>query len=104
MTPALNRLAFSADDSHQARIDALAEARVGDLVFIPGHVMMILGHVDGEPVAIHDTAGMSWLPDPDGELVRLRLNGVVVTPILPMMSNATTPTTDRITNIQRIRP
>lgn len=104
VTPALNRLAFSADDSHQARIDALAEARVGDLVFIPGHVMMILGHVDGEPVAIHDTAGMSWLPDPDGELVRLRLNGVVVTPILPMMSNATTPTTDRITNIQRIRP
>mgnify|MGYP001944135978 FL=1 len=104
VTPALNRLAFSADDGHQARIDALAEARVGDLVFIPGHVMMILGHVDGEPVAIHDTAGMSWLPDPDGELVRLRLNGVVVTPILPMMSNATTPTTDRITNIQRIRP
>lgn len=104
ITPALNRLAFSAEDDHQTRIDALAEARPGDLVFIPGHVVMIIGHVDGEPVAIHDTAGMSWLPDPDGELVRLKLNGVVVTPMLPMMSNATTRTTDRITNIQRIRP
>ncbi|MGY0634288.1 C40 family peptidase [Luteimonas sp. A478] len=104
ITPALNRLAFSAEDDHQARMDALAQARPGDLVFIPGHVMMIIGHVDGEPVAIHDTAGMSWLPDPDGELVRLRLNGVVVTPVLPMMSNASTRTTDRITNIQRIRP
>ena len=104
ITPVLNRLAFSAEDDHDARIAALADAHVGDLVYIPGHVMMVIGHVDGEPFVIHDTSGMSWLPDPDGELVRLGLNGVVVTPVLPMMSNATTPTTDRITSIQRIRP
>ena len=66
--------------------------------------MMVIGHVDGEPVAIHDTSGMSWKPEGADELVRLHLNGVVVTPILPMMSNATTPTVDRITSIQRIRP
>ena len=66
--------------------------------------MMVIGHVDGEPVAIHDTSGMSWKPEGTDDLVRLHLNGVVVTPILPMMSNATTPTVDRITSIQRIRP
>ena len=104
VTPALNRLAFSEADGHDARVAALAEARVGDLIYIPGHVMMMIGHVDGEPFVIHDTAGMSWLPDPDGDLVRLGLSGVVVTPVLPMMANRTTPTTDRITSIQRIRP
>ena len=103
ISPALNRLGFTADDDHQARLRALAEARPGDLIYIPGHVMMVIGHVDGEVFVIHDTAGMSWLPDPEGGLVRLGLNGVVVTPVLPMMSNATTPTVDRITSIQRIR-
>ena len=104
ITPVLNRLPFSAEDSHEARVAALREARPGDLVYIPGHVMMVIGHDNGEPVAIHDTSGMSWLPEGADELVRLHLNGVVVTPILPMMSNATTPTVDRITSIQRIRP
>lgn len=104
VSPALNRLPFDAGDSHAERVQALREARPGDLVYIPGHVMMVIGHVDGEPVAIHDTSGMSWKPEGTDDLVRLHLNGVVVTPILPMMSNATTPTVDRITSIQRIRP
>lgn len=104
VSPALNRLPFDAGDSHDERVQALREARPGDLVYIPGHVMMVIGHVDGEPVAIHDTSGMSWKPEGANDLVRLHLNGVVVTPILPMMSNATTPTVDRITSIQRIRP
>ncbi len=47
---------------------------------------------------------MSWLPDGASELQRLHLNGVVVTPILPMMAGRDTPTVDRITAIQRIRP
>ncbi|MBB1472194.1 MULTISPECIES: SH3 domain-containing protein [unclassified Luteimonas] len=103
VSPALNRLPLTADDSHDRRRKLLREARVGDLVYIPGHVMMMLGHVDGAPYAIHDTSGMTWRRD-DGELRRLHLNGVVVTPILPMLSNADTPTIDRITSIQRIRP
>jgi len=104
VSPALNRLGFGADDDHAGRVQALREARPGDLVYIPGHVMMVIGHVDGEPVAIHDTSGMSFRPEGSDDLVRLHLNGVVVTPILPMMSNADTPTVDRITSIQRIRP
>ncbi|MGY0652493.1 C40 family peptidase [Luteimonas sp. A537] len=104
VSPALNRLPFTAEDNHEARVEALRDARPGDLVYIPGHVMMVIGHVDGAPFVIHDTSGMSWLPEGGTELTRLHLNGVVVTPVLPMMSNATTPTVDRITSIQRIRP
>ena len=104
ISPALDRLGFDENDSWDDRVAALAEARPGDMIYFPGHVMMMLGHVDGEPFVIHDTSGMSWLPDPEGELVRLRLNGVVVTPVLPMMSNRTTPTVNRITSIQRLRP
>lgn len=104
VSPALNRLPFTAEDSHEARVEALRDARPGDLVYIPGHVMMVIGQVDGAPFVIHDTSGMSWLPEGGTGLTRLHLNGVVVTPVLPMMSNATTPTVDRITSIQRIRP
>ena len=104
VSPALNRLPFGETDDHAARLKALRAARTGDLVYIPGHVMMVIGHVDGAPYAIHDTSGMSWLPEGATGLQRLHLNGVVVTPILPMMSDATTPTVDRITSIQRIRP
>ncbi|MGY1529630.1 C40 family peptidase [Luteimonas sp. A649] len=104
VSPALNRLPFAAGDSHESRLHALREARPGDLVYMPGHVMMVIGHVDGEPFVIHDTSGMSWKPEGADELVRLHLNGVVVTPVVPMMSNATTPTIDRLTSIQRIRP
>lgn len=104
VSPALNRLGLGEGDTHADRLQALREARPGDLVYIPGHVMMVIGHVDGEPVAIHDTSGMSFKPEGSDDLVRLHLNGVVVTPILPMMSNADTPTVDRITSIQRIRP
>lgn len=104
VSPALNRLELGPDMDHEARVQALRDARTGDLVYIPGHVMMVLGHVGGDPVAIHDTSGMSWLPDGASELQRLHLNGVVVTPILPMMAGRDTPTVDRITAIQRIRP
>lgn len=100
---ALNRQAFGAEDDHATRLAALARAHVGDLIYFPGHVMMVIGHVDGEPFVIHDTAGMNWLPDPADGMVRLDLNGVVVTPVLPMLSSDGTPVIDRITSIQRIR-
>jgi len=104
VSPALNRLPFDAGEPHASRLRKLRGARPGDLVYMPGHVMMIIGHVDGEPFVIHDTSGMSWKPDGADDLLRLPLNGVVVTPVVPMMSNATTPTIDRLTSIQRIRP
>jgi cell wall-associated NlpC family hydrolase len=104
VSPALNRLPFDKSDPYAQRLQSLREARPGDLVYMPGHVMMMIGHVDGEPFVIHDTSGMSWKPEGSDTLVRLHLNGVVVTPVVPMMTSATTPTIDRLSSIQRIRP
>ena len=76
---------------------------VGDLVYIPGHVMLAIGRIDGEPYVIHDTSGAS-LFDADGHLERLHLNGVSVTPLLPLRVDADTTWVDRITSIVRTRP
>jgi len=102
VSPALNRIEVGADMSRAQRLQLLRQADVGDMVFIPGHVMMVIGHVDGEPWVIHDTAGMS-VRDAGGAVVRLPLNGVVVTPVTPMLSGADGATLDRITSLQRVR-
>lgn len=102
VSPALDRIEVTPDMSHATRLQLLREADVGDMVFIPGHVMMVIGHVDGEPWVIHDTAGMS-VRDTAGDIVRLPLNGVVVTPVTPMLSGADGFTIDRTTSIQRVR-
>lgn len=101
-SPALNRIEVTADMPHAQRLQLLREADIGDMVFIPGHVMMVIGHIDGEPWVIHDTAGMS-VRDGDGAIARLPLNGVVVTPVTPMLSGEDGTTIDRITSIQRVR-
>src|SRR3546814_12894707 len=103
VSPALNRLAFDAGDSRDKRMEAASGLQVGDLVYIPGHVMMVIGHDNGMPYVIHDTNGGSWL-GPDGTLVRGRLTGVSVTPLTPLRFNATQTYVDRMTNIHRIRP
>ena len=103
VSPALNRLAFDAGDNRDKRMDAAAELQVGDLVYIPGHVMMVIGHDNGMPYVIHDTNGGSWL-GADGKLVRGHLNGVSVTPLTPLRFNVSQTYVDRMTNIQRIRP
>lgn len=101
-SPGLDRIAMEGI-GHDRRLELLREADIGDLLYIPGHVMMVLGHANDDVYVIHDTSGMSLLGD-DGQLRRYRLNGVVVTPLLPKMSDATTATVDRITSIQRVRP
>src|SRR3546814_17384691 len=61
VSPALNRLAFDAGDSRAKRMEAASRLQVGDLVYIPGHVMMVIGHAHGMPYVIPDTHGRSWL-------------------------------------------
>ena len=103
VSPALNRLAFDESDGDDRRAPAMRDLQVGDLVYIPGHVMMALGHDNGMPYVIHDTNGGSWL-GADGSLVKGHLNGVSVTPLTPLRFDRTHTYVDRITNIQRIRP
>src|SRR3546814_19813287 len=83
-------------------MEAASGLQVGDLVYIPGHVMMVIGHDNGMPYVIHDTNGGSWI-GPDGTLVRGRLNGGSVTPLITLRFNATQNYSARTTNIQRIR-
>ncbi|MGO4780809.1 hypothetical protein AB4084_35555, partial [Lysobacter sp. 2RAB21] len=59
---------------------------VGDLIYIPGHVMMVVGHEDGWPYVIHDTTGITFR-DRTGDLTRVHLNGVSVTPLVPLLFN-----------------
>jgi cell wall-associated NlpC family hydrolase len=101
-SPALQHTLFGDGDGKQrkAAVDAL---QVGDLIYIPGHVMMMIGRVDGAPYVIHDTNGGAYLGS-DGKLRRMALNGVSVTPLMPMMFNERERYVDRITSIVRIRP
>lgn len=100
-SPALPHTLFSDKDSHEARLKAAMALEVGDLVYIPGHVMLVIGKVDGQPYVIHDVSGMSYRMA-DGSMRRVKLNAVSVTPLLPMMFNDTQTFVDRMTSIVRI--
>ncbi|MET0580400.1 MAG: SH3 domain-containing protein [Pseudoxanthomonas sp.] len=102
-SPALAHTAFEDDDDPAVRKAAVDTLEVGDLIYIPGHVMMMIGRVDGAPYVIHDTNGGSFL-DADGNLRSMHLNAVSVTPLLPLRFNKENTYVDRITSIVRIRP
>ncbi|MDR2871759.1 MAG: SH3 domain-containing protein, partial [Xanthomonadaceae bacterium] len=102
-SPALNRIAFDTPVSHEQRLQTIRALQVGDLVYIPGHVMLVIGHADGMTWVIHDTVGVTYLDD-DGQPQRITLNGVSVTPLEPLRVSATESYIDRITAIQRLRP
>lgn len=102
VSPAFNRITLTEKDSHEARIEILKQLQIGDLVYIPGHVMMVIGHDNGQPYVIHDTTGVSYR-DATGEVVRAHLNAVSVTPLVPLLLDEGQPMIDRIYSIQRIR-
>lgn len=103
VSPALNRIAFSESDSREKRQAVLKTLQVGDLIYIPGHVMMVIGQENGDTYLIHDTTGITYRSR-DGELVRAPLNSVAVTPLQPLLANGEQTFVDRIYSIQRIRP
>jgi cell wall-associated NlpC family hydrolase len=101
VSPALNRVAFSEAPPEIQRA-TLRELEVGDLVFVPGHVMMVIGYDRGIPYVIHDTTGISYRTA-SGSVTRVALNGVSVTPLTPLTLDGE-PLATRINNILRIRP
>jgi len=103
VTPAINRITFTDADDHERRIAVLRNLEVGDLVYIPGHVMMVIGRENGTPYVIHDTTGISYR-DGTGEVTRVVLNGVSVTPLTPLLFARREPFVDHITSILRVRP
>jgi cell wall-associated NlpC family hydrolase len=102
ISPALAHRVFTDKDSHEDRITAAQALQTGDLVYIPGHVMMVLGQLDGQPYVIHDVGGMSYRKA-DGSRARIKLNAVSVTPLLPLLFNDEQTFVDRMTSIVRIR-
>jgi hypothetical protein len=103
VTPALERITFRNADDHERRLAVLRNLEIGDLVYIPGHVMMVIGHEKGMPYVIHDTTGISYR-DGKGEVNRVVINGVAVTPLTPLLFARTQPLVDHITSILRVRP
>ncbi len=103
VSPVFNTIRFDEGDDRDARLAALRQLQPGDLLYIPGHVMMVIGQLDGAPYVIHDVTGVS-VRDPDGALRRIVLNGVSVTPLEPLQSGEDATLVDRIYSIQKIRP
>ena len=102
-SPALEHRLFGPEDSHEARMRALADAQVGDLIYIPGHVMMFLGRVDGEPYVIQDVGGLVFR-DGEGKMRWTKTNEVSVTPLLPLLVDEKLSYVDAMTSLVRIRP
>jgi hypothetical protein len=102
-SPVLHFRAFTDQDDHAARMQAIAEAQVGDLIYIPGHVMMFLGWNDGQPYVIHDVGGLVFR-DAGGKMRWTKTNEVSVTPLLPLLISDKLSYVDAITSIVRIRP
>lgn len=100
---AFDRLVFDANFDRAARTVALRRLQAGDLVYTPGHVMMVLGQTREGPWVIHDTNRPS-MRDADGALRPLPANGVVVTPLLPLDFGPDGGLVDAVTAVQRIRP
>src|SRR3569623_1363813 len=75
---------FTAKSGHAERLRAEMPADVGDLLDVPGHVMMILGKVNGQPYVIQDVP-YAIFRDRQGALHKTRVAGVAVTPLLPLL-------------------
>jgi len=103
VSPGLHHRLFNDSDDRATRIAAARALEVGDLVYIPGHVMMTIGSVDGEPYVIHDTTGLSYRRE-DGSRVHVDLNAVSVSPLLPLLFGKDQTYVERMTSIVRIRP
>lgn len=93
---------FDKNASQQTKLATLNQLKVGDLIYIPGHVMMYIGHDDKQPYVIHDVKGLAYL-NKSGALYKGTLSGVSVTPLLPLMLNAKRSYVDTIYNIKSIR-
>ncbi|HEX5793867.1 MAG TPA: NlpC/P60 family protein, partial [Rheinheimera sp.] len=93
---------FSADTNKADKLQAVQQAQPGDLFYFPGHVSLYLGMLAQQPFMIHDVNTLIY-PKPDGELYRGTLNGVVVTPLLPLNANAEQSYLDALYAIKSLR-
>ena len=103
ISPALRKRLFTAAYDSATRMSAALALQPGDLVYIPAHVMMVIGNIDGQPCVILDATGLRYRRD-DGSLRRIALNGVSVSPLLPLQFSEKETYIDRMTSIVTMRP
>lgn len=100
-SPSLHKTLFDDGSTREQREAAVMALQPGDLVYIPGHVMMVIGWIGDQPFVIHDTNG-GTMRAADGKLRSLHLNGVSVTPLLPLMYDEEHRYVDRMTSVVRV--
>lgn len=93
---------FTEDSTREDKLATFKSLDAGDLIYIPGHVMMYIGHVDDQPYVIHDVSGLSYI-DENGEYYKGVLNGVSVTPLIPLHLSQETTYVDKMYNIKKVR-
>jgi hypothetical protein len=93
---------FTDKDSHADRVKALAEAQVGDLIVVPGHVLMIIGHLKSEPYVIQDVPYAVFKDPVSGQIRKTKLNQVSVTPLLPLYADDKTLYVDAMTSLVQV--
>lgn len=96
------RIAFDPELPTSQRIARLKALQAGDLVYIPGHVMLVVGHDRHGPWVIHDAHRTGMLVN--GRFAELPMNSVAVTPLLAMAFSAERRYVDAVTAVQRILP
>lgn len=93
---------FTDQSNRKEKLQALAKMDIGDLIYVPGHVLMYIGDVNGEPYVIHDVSIFRYI-DENEAYYEGTLNGVSVTPFIPLYGSKESPYIDLIYNIKRIR-
>ena len=96
--PAFTHLHFDAASTRAARMATVRSLQAGDLVYLPGHVMLVLGRMGDVPYVIHDIHDGKYL-DTTGGLQSMHLNGVVVTPLPTLRLDANRDFVDGITDV-----
>lgn len=94
---AFDRTPVAAEASRATRLAELAGLLPGDLVYVPGHVMMVVGHDRSGAWVIHDTHG-----SPAGGVPAA--NGVVVSPLVSLEGPGGGSLVDTVTVLVRILP
>ena len=99
--PAFTRVHLDATSTRAVRLATVRTLQVGDLVYLPGHVMLVVGRIGGVPYVIHDIHDGKYF-DASGGLQSMHLNGVVVTPLPSLRLDASCDFVDGITDVVRM--
>ena len=93
---------FAETAPHAEKLAAIRQAKVGDFIYRPGHVMLYLGESKGEPFVIHAVFDLAYYTAA-GEFYRGTLNSVSVTPLTPLYLTPEQSYLDRLYAIKSLR-